>query len=78
MNNLKAVFSLRFDRMVFAILLLCSAGASAQQVQPSGKTSVADLPNLPQPQQLAQATIPGLPASLAAGSAGLTWDQMKA
>ena len=33
MNNLRAVFSCRFDRMIFAVLLLvlCSTGASAQQ-----------------------------------------------
>jgi cobalt-zinc-cadmium efflux system outer membrane protein len=37
------------------------------------------LPNQPQPQLLAQSTIPGLPAPTAQGGpAGLTWDQVKA
>ena len=81
MNNLRAVFSRSMDQVFFWVLLLvlCTAGASAQQAQQPGKTSLADLPNLPQPQQLAQAAIPGLPALPAQGApSGLTWEQVKA
>ncbi|MGD0905686.1 MAG: hypothetical protein ABR924_22565, partial [Terracidiphilus sp.] len=64
MNNLRAVFSRSMGQVFFKVLLLmlCTSGASAQQAQPPGQTSVADLPNQPQPQQVAQAAIPGLPA----------------
>ena len=81
MNNLREVFSCRLATVNFTVvlLLLCSAGASAQQAQPPVKTNVADLPNLPQPQQLAQAAVPGLPAPPALGGpSGLTWEQVKA
>jgi outer membrane protein, heavy metal efflux system len=81
MNNLRGVFSCRLATVNFTVvlLLLCSAGASAQQAQPPVKTNVADLPNLPQPQQLAQAAVPGLPAPPALGGpSGLTWEQVKA
>jgi cobalt-zinc-cadmium efflux system outer membrane protein len=81
MNNLREVFSCRLATVNFTVvlLLLCSAGASAQQAQPPVKTNVADLPNLPQPQQLAQAAVPGLPAPPAPGGpSGLTWEQVKA
>ena len=81
MNNLREVFSCRLAtvNLTVVLLLLCSAGASAQQAQPPVKTNVADLPNLPQPQQLAQAAVPGLPAPPALGGpSGLTWEQVKA
>ena len=78
MNNRRAVFSRSMGQVFFRVLLLvlCTAGASAQQ---PGKTSVANLPNLPRPQLLAQAAIPGLPAPPAQGGpSGLTWEQVKA
>ena len=81
MNNLREVFSCRLAtvNLTVVLLLLCSAGASAQQAQPPVKTNVADLPNLPQPQQLAQAAVLGLPAPPALGGpSGLTWEQVKA
>jgi len=80
MNNLRAVFSRSMGQVFFKVLLLmlCTSGASAQQAQPPGQTSVADLPNQPQPQQVAQAAIPGLPALPPVGSSALTWEQAKA
>ena len=81
MNNLRAVFSRRLGAMIYAVLLVlfCSTRASAQPAQQPGQTSVADLPNQPKPQQLAQSAILGLPAQpVQGGPSGLTWDQVKA
>jgi cobalt-zinc-cadmium efflux system outer membrane protein len=64
--------------MALAVLLGASCTASAQQAQPHGQTGAQGLPELPLPRQLAQSAIPGLPAPLAAGSSGLTWEQVKA
>ena len=81
MNNLRAAFSHSMGKVFFRVLLrvLCTTGASALLAQQPGKTSGSNLPNLPRPQLLAQAVIPGLPAPPAPGtSSGLTWEQVKA
>jgi cobalt-zinc-cadmium efflux system outer membrane protein len=78
MLAIKSIYRVALGFVTLGFLLGASCPTIAQQAQPLGPTGVAGLPDMPRPQQLAQAAIPGLPAPPPLGSSALTWEQVKA